>query len=788
MSVGAVVGLFACVVCTGAALAAVPDAWTQWTAVPQDTWIRSLDFTAATTLVAGGESDGVFQAGTPLGPWVQTNTGLDTVEAKEVNQVVASGGKLYAATDEGLFTAAQSPSPSWTQLGGGIGDNKLNMGGIESVIVQSPTSLVVAVSGAADPGVYTSADGGSTWTRASGMPIGENIYDLASGTGGAVIYAAGDGGVWVSVSGGTSWSLASDGINPAETAFRVAVASPTEIWAATTGSVYKSTNGGVTWNDVDGTTPTALPGGGVKKAFLLTPQFGAERSLVGTDDGVYASIDGGQTWGAMSPDAVGTPGGFLAKGIVWALGLGFTPPTLLAGTQGYGVWSLPMTPVAAPATLSVAPSTGLKVGSTLSAPTAWTGTLPFFFTYTWKKCTGASCTPSTTVGTGSTYTIPDADENSQSRYDVVICATNLVAPSQVCKTSTITTAPVAPLPTDAPVPLSGGTGSSLSPNPQQSLPWGTTYTINEGQWGTEGVQNVAISPDQFFYQWQRCDQSDVCTAIPGATGKTYTTTPADVGDDIVAYVRAVKSGVSSDLLEVAEVFTVIEKTPVNTAAPKIFGSAYVGQTLSSSAGAWAAHTPTYTRRWMECGADGLDCQPLNPDQTGATYTITQTDLGSRLELEVTATQADPSQNRVGVADSALTPVITLAPSGGGSGGGGGGAAPVVKVAKPKNVHVGSVLHGPATVSGYNHVAYQWLRNGKPITGATAASYKIHKADRGKKISLAVTLTSDTTGTRSTVKSNAISVPKAHKGHHRKHRHHGHHKHHHRHRHKRHRRH
>jgi arabinogalactan endo-1,4-beta-galactosidase len=58
---------------------------------------------------------------------------------------VASGGKLYAATLSGLFTAAQSPNPSWTQLSPGPGNNTLDMGGIQSVVVESPTALVVAV-------------------------------------------------------------------------------------------------------------------------------------------------------------------------------------------------------------------------------------------------------------------------------------------------------------------------------------------------------------------------------------------------------------------------------------------------------------------------------------------------------------------------------------------------------------------------------------------------------------------------------------------------------------------
>ncbi len=35
-------------------------------------------------------------------------------------------------------------------------------------------------------------------------------------------------------------------------------------------------------------------------------------------------------------------------------------------------------------------------------------------------------------------------------------------------------------------------------------------------------------------------------------------------------------------------------------------------------------------------------------------------------------------------------------------------------------------------------AFQWLRNGKAIKGATAASYKVSRKDRGTKLSVRVT--------------------------------------------------
>jgi hypothetical protein len=293
--------------------------------------------------------------------------------------------------------------------------------------------------------------------------------------------------------------------------------------------------------------------------------------------------------------------------------------------------------------------------------------------------------------------------------------------------------------------------------------------------------------------------------IPGATDKTYTTTVADVGDSISGYVQAFNGifpSYASQMYLAGDTFTIIEKTPVNTVAPQIVGAPYVGETLNSTAGAWNGHDPTYTREWLECGSDGLDCQPLAPDQTGSTYTITPADLGSTLELQVTATQADPSQNRVGQATSAPTAVITNPPagggdgggggnggggSGGGGGGGGGGSTQAIRIIGPKHLGVGSRLFGPALVAGYTTVSYQWLRNGKAIKHANHRAYKLQKADLGHRISVRVKLTRSSGGAVTLV-SNTLRVPRSH-GHqrHRKHRKHGHRRHH-KHRHHKHRRH
>ncbi|WGX95964.1 hypothetical protein [Nocardioides sp. L-11A] len=71
---------------------------------------------------------------------------------------------------------------------------------------------------------------------------------------------------------------------------------------------------------------------------------------------------------------------------------------------------------------------------------------------------------------------------------------------------------------------------------------------------------------------------------------------------------------------------------------------------------------------------------------------------------------------------------------------GKGASPTVEAKKGK-VKVGKKLH--ATAGSWSPaptaVRYQWLRNGKPIKKAASPTYKVKKKDRGRKLSVRVTV-------------------------------------------------
>jgi hypothetical protein len=176
--------------------------------------------------------------------------------------------------------------------------------------------------------------------------------------------------------------------------------------------------------------------------------------------------------------------------------------------------------------------------------------------------------------------------------------------------------------------------------------------------------------------------------------------------------------------------------PTNVAEPDIDGRAEQGRTLTTSRGRWnGTGTITYEFRWVRCGADGgrpdaSDCG-LIIGATRASYEVQSADVGSRLRVRVTATNADgsttvasnPTQVVVGPPVNTSIPVVT-------------GSALVGGVA---TVQAGTWAgRQPITF------AYAWLRCNNAggecaaITGATGRNYRLTSAEVGRRVRVNVT--------------------------------------------------
>jgi hypothetical protein len=248
------------------------------------------------------------------------------------------------------------------------------------------------------------------------------------------------------------------------------------------------------------------------------------------------------------------------------------------------------------------------------------------------------------------------------------------------------------------------------------------------------------------YQWSR-DGSPV----PGATAATYPLTAGDLGASMSVEVTGSKAGYvdgSETSLPTDAVLGLL-----TTAVPTVSGSAVVGQTLTADPGTWGPAPVVLAYQWSRDGS------PV-PGATAATYPLTAGDLGKSMSVEVTGTKtayvtASQASGPVGPVTAAPPPPVLAVTAG----------APTVTgkavVGKKLTAHAGS--WAPAGVT----LAYQWLRNGTPIAGATGSTYKLTKKDKGKKISVRVTGSKSGLSPASATSAQTKKVkPKKKKQHHR----------------------
>jgi len=247
------------------------------------------------------------------------------------------------------------------------------------------------------------------------------------------------------------------------------------------------------------------------------------------------------------------------------------------------------------------------------------------------------------------------------------------------------------------------------------------------------------------YQWLRNG-----ALIGGATSATYTTTAADAGTVLQCRVEATGS----------------EGTGLTTSMPPHYVEPYGGEnppymngqttfvegegpTLNTGEVAacktnqfakWEGD-PTFSYQWFLNGAEV-------PGATSSTYSTTSADEGGSLICRKTATNEDGTvvtfsdPKPVQPALPAVLPGVE-----------GQGDPTISNLTDAGDApETGDELScSPGTWSHSPSFGYQWLRDGAPIGGATAATYTVTAADEGTSIQCLVTATGDAT-------TQAISEP------------------------------
>jgi hypothetical protein len=158
-------------------------------------------------------------------------------------------------------------------------------------------------------------------------------------------------------------------------------------------------------------------------------------------------------------------------------------------------------------------------------------------------------------------------------------------------------------------------------------------------------------------------------------------------------------------------------SPANNVS--ITGTGAVDQILTSAAPTWNLPGVITAYQWLRDG------WPID-GQTATSYKVTPADVGHALTLRATGTKPGYTDG------TSVSNVIT----------GGNGVAPsaIVRPSISGGHHVGDTLTAnPGTWPGtpYSYT-YQWLRNGRPIAGATSYAYTLGPDDATRSVSVRVT--------------------------------------------------
>ncbi len=216
--------------------------------------------------------------------------------------------------------------PAWHSVG------PTNIPGRISDIAFDPLNPGTVYAGSAVGGVYKSEDGGRTWTPIFDDQPTQSIGDISVDPQNTGTLYVGTGeangghntmrgfGVYKSTDGGQSWNPS--GLQDASHVSRILVSpsDPQRIYAASIGSyfkaepdrgVYRSTNGGATWDkvlfisDSTGVIDLAMRPDNPDVLFAATwirLRNITSTDFVGTESGIYRSVDGGTTWERLGVD------------------------------------------------------------------------------------------------------------------------------------------------------------------------------------------------------------------------------------------------------------------------------------------------------------------------------------------------------------------------------------------------------------------------------------------------------------------------------------------------------
>ena len=357
-----------------------------------------------------------------------------------------------------------------------------------------------------------------------------------------------------------------------------------------------------------------------------------------------------------------------------------------------------------------------KVGETLTATAHDADGVPANVNYGWF----AGSTP---LGTGATYTVKPADKGKTITVKAIY--TDGAGHAEV-----VSSDPTAEVSDAAPTP------QPPQPPATNHEPVGSVTITGDAKVGETLTASNDLKDDdgmgQITYRWF-ADGKEI------GQGASYTLQDTDKGKTITVKAEYTDGKGTAETVESAKTAEVADngqtpppQPPATNHEPvgsvTITGDAKVGETLTASNDLKDDDgMGQITYRWFAGGQEV---------GKGASYTLQDADKGKTITVKAEYTDGKGTAETVEsaktaeVADNGQTP------------------PPQPPTPQPTN-HAGTVaITGDTKVGGtltatvndddgfaQDKVSYQWLRDGKPIDGATASTYQLTAADAGHKISV-----------------------------------------------------
>lgn len=193
--------------------------------------------------------------------WEDARTGIDSEDRKNWDTPyflsTHDANVLYTSTHR-VYRSTQGPVPNWLAISPDLTDGTTeHLRQTISTIHQSPLAANILYAGTTDGNIWRSLNEGMNWEQLNGLPKRYFTEVVASPDAASTVFAT--------ISG------YKDNNNTAH--------------------IYKSTNYGDTWEAIAGNLPPLAI-----NSLQVIPGYDDQTLFVGTDGGVYGTIDGGLVW------------------------------------------------------------------------------------------------------------------------------------------------------------------------------------------------------------------------------------------------------------------------------------------------------------------------------------------------------------------------------------------------------------------------------------------------------------------------------------------------------------